>query len=414
MNDFNIGSSTIYDIKKQKEQIKKFASEAVIAKNMESRHTLKKPKLEILDSALYAWFNAKRSEGKTVTGPMITEKAKEFHRNLNVESTCVFSEGWLQKFKNRHGIRKLHAAGESKSANENATEEYKSYFSSLVGHWELTRSQVYNADETGLLWRCLPTSTLAGGDEKCAEGFKKNKHRLTILLCANASGDHQLTPFVIGKYKKPRALKGILNLPVHYDAQSNALMTAELFKDWFYHHFVPEVKENFKKHGMPEDSKALLLLDNCTAHPRTYDLVSGNIFVDYLPPNVTPLIQPMNQGVIQSVKCFYRKSFVQGILDSDCNIKDFQRQFNVKDAIFTIALAWNQMKEVTLQWCWHKVWPNDGDAAHDPHITSNGLEIRTMEESKPFFKFHTTTSDGELAISKPRLEQKKLAANSPP
>lgn len=375
MRDFNIGSSTIYDIKKQKEELKKFAAEAVTAKNTESRHTLKKPKLEILDCALYTWFSAKRSEGKPVTGPMIIEKAKQFHRDLNIESACVFSDGWLQKFKIRHGIRKLDVAGESRSADENAAEEYKDTFSSLVLRWELTRCQVYNADETGLLWRCLPTSTLAGGDEKSAKGFKKNKDRLTVLLCANASGDHQLTPVVIGKYKKPRALKGIVNLPVHYDAQSNAWMTADLCKDWFFHHFVPDVKENFKKRGMPEDSRVLLLLDNCTAHPPASDLVSGNIFAVYLPPNVTSLIQPMDQGVIQNFKCFYRRSFVQGLLDADSDVKDFQKQFNVKDAIFAIALAWNLVKEVTLQRCWRKLWPNDEDADQNQNVTGDGQNM---------------------------------------
>ena len=40
---------------------------------------------------------------------------------------------------------------------------------------DLTPEQIYNADETGLLWRCLPTSTLAGGGEKAAKGLKKTK-----------------------------------------------------------------------------------------------------------------------------------------------------------------------------------------------------------------------------------------------
>lgn len=44
MCDFNIGSSTIYDIYKE---LKKFTAQAVMAKHMESRHTLKKPKFEI-------------------------------------------------------------------------------------------------------------------------------------------------------------------------------------------------------------------------------------------------------------------------------------------------------------------------------------------------------------------------------
>lgn len=72
---------------------------------------------------------------------------------------------------------------------------------------------------------------------------------MTALLCANVPDDHQLTPVVIGKYKKPRAFEGVLNFPVHYDVQSNAWVTAEPFKNRFFHHFVPEVNNNFKKLG---------------------------------------------------------------------------------------------------------------------------------------------------------------------
>ncbi|GBM17648.1 Jerky [Araneus ventricosus] len=88
-------------------------------------------------------------------------------------------------------------------------------------------------------------------------------------------------------------------------------MTAALFKDWCFHHFVPEVKESFKSFGLPEDTKAILLLDNCKAHPPVDELVSGHIVATLLPPNVTSLIQPMDQRVIQNFKCFYRRSFIQ-------------------------------------------------------------------------------------------------------
>ncbi|XP_035212156.1 jerky protein homolog [Stegodyphus dumicola] len=329
MNQFNIGSSTIYDIKKQKDELMKFASQSVTTEKLASRQTLKKPKLEQLDSVLFKWFSAVRSEGKPVTGPMIVEKAKKFGQDLGVaESECNYSDGWLRNFKFRHGIRRLDVTGE----------------------------KIYNADETGLLWRCLPTSTLAGGGEKAAKGLKKNKDRLTVLLCANVSGNHRVTPFVIGKSAKPRAFKNVTHLPVQYDAQSNAWITAALFKDWFFHHFVPEVKESFKSLGLPEDTKAILLLDNCEAHPPVDELFSGNIVATLLPPNVTSLIQPMDQGVIQNFKCFYGRSFIQGLLNADCDVTDFQKMFTVKDAVYAIA-SWNQVKNTTLQKCWRKLWP---------------------------------------------------------
>jgi hypothetical protein len=68
-----------------------------------------------------------------------------------------------------------------------------------VQEHDLTSEQIYNADETGLLWRCLPNKPLAGGDEKVADGFKLNKERLTVLCCANAAGTHRVKLLVIGK-----------------------------------------------------------------------------------------------------------------------------------------------------------------------------------------------------------------------
>lgn len=359
MTEFNIGSSTIYDIKKQKQNLEKFVSESASVKSLDIRQTLKKPKLDTLDSVLYTWFSAKRAEGKPITGPMIIEKAKVFHRELNLpeDEMLSFSKGWLHNFKIRHGIRKLDISGEIKSADEAAANEYKITFQNLVDQYDLSAPQIYNADETGLLWRCLPNSTLAGSDESSAKGFKKNKDRLTVLVCGNASGDHKLTPFVIGKYKKPRPLKNVTNMPVIYSAQSNAWMTSDQFKNWFFHHFVPAVKDNFEKLGLPKDSKAVLILDNCRAHPSASELVSGNIFCTYLPANVTPLIQPMDQGVIQNFKCKYRAIFIQSLLSSDCSVQDFQRQFNIKDAIFAAAVAWNGVKSTTLHRGWRKLWP---------------------------------------------------------
>uniref|UniRef100_K7F9V3 DDE-1 domain-containing protein n=1 Tax=Pelodiscus sinensis TaxID=13735 RepID=K7F9V3_PELSI len=242
--------------------------------------------------------------------------------------------------------------------NHVAAEEYSAIFEQLVEEHRLSPCQMYNADETGLLWRCLPNSTLVGGGEKAAHGFKMNKDRITVLVCANASGTHKLKLLVIGKYKKPRAFKTLMSLPVIYEAQWNAWMTSEIFKDWFFNHFVLAVKENFRKEGLLEDNKAVLLLDNCRAHPPASELVSGNIFATYLPPNVMSLIQPMDQGVIQNFKYFYRGTFVQKLVNSDCSVSEFQSDFNLKDAVYAAALAWKDVKKVTVRKCWRKLWPS--------------------------------------------------------
>ena len=66
----------------------------------------------------------------------------------------------------------------------------------------------------------------------------------------------------------------------------------EIFKDWFFKHFVPAVRK-FQEEVLkidPKDVKALLILDNAPAHPSESTLVShdGKIRVIFSHP-MSPL-----------------------------------------------------------------------------------------------------------------------------
>jgi hypothetical protein len=74
-----------------------------------------------------------------------------------------------------------------------AAKQYSVTFEQLIKDNNLTDDQMYNADETGLYWKCLPTKTLADGTEKSASGFKQNKERITVIVCANASANTELS-----------------------------------------------------------------------------------------------------------------------------------------------------------------------------------------------------------------------------
>lgn len=81
-------------------------------------------------------------------------------------------------------------------------------------------NQIYNADKTGLLWRSLPRRTLVDSYETGPAGYKLNKDRVTVMVCANADGSHKIPLFIIGKSKNPRC-----TMSVHYAGQANAWMT---------------------------------------------------------------------------------------------------------------------------------------------------------------------------------------------
>ena len=212
--------------------------------------------------------------------------------------------------------------------NSNLDMEYVSY-KFKVNHYQLiqvvlkilnklfvekegySQDSVYNADESGLNWKALSRKSLASCQEHAARSFKVSKERVTIMTCANAAGTHKLPLLLIGKSKKPRCFKNIKSLPVTYTAQKNAWMDSKLFLNWFENDFIKNVKKWRQDHH--KTGKVLLLLDNAPTHPsaEVLNLIDPDYKVMFFPPNVTSLIQPMDQGVIEKFKRMYRKQMLR-------------------------------------------------------------------------------------------------------
>ncbi|XP_035658123.1 tigger transposable element-derived protein 4-like [Branchiostoma floridae] len=103
----------------------------------------------------------------------------------------------------------------------------------------------------------------------------------------------KLTPLVIGKSQTPSCFRAKC-VPLPWENNKTAWMTAAIFKDW-----VRNVDEEMGKRW----KKILPLLDNCTVHP--HDVPLSNIRLMFLPAHNTPLIQPLDQGIIQNFKALY-------------------------------------------------------------------------------------------------------------
>lgn len=149
-------------------------------------------------------------------------------------------------------------------------------------------------------------------------------------------------------------------LPVKYSGQKNAWMTSAVFHDWFHNTFVPYVCTKLAALG--QDCKAVLLLDNCSAHPDASELVNddGAIVAKFLPPNVTSLIQPMDQGVLQALKRRYKKKLLRRLIiedDRGVSVIDFLKTINMKTVADFIAEAWDEIQPSTLRKSWQKILP---------------------------------------------------------
>ena len=121
---------------------------------------------------------------------------------------------------------------------------------------------MHNAVDIRLWWKKMPNRTFISENEKTADGFKVSKDQVTLVLCSSASGDCMTKPMLIYRSINPRALKGIIEnvLPVYWKANSNAWVTADLFRNWCLNCFVPEVEIYLKRNNL--EFKAVLLVDN--------------------------------------------------------------------------------------------------------------------------------------------------------
>ena len=182
------------------------------------------------------------------------EKAGELAQELGID--FVPCSGWLGRFKRRHGIIFKAFSGEAASVDMSTVETWRG--SALKELLQLYKpDDIFNADKTGIFFKCLPDKTLDFKGAICTGG-KKAKDRLTVLVAANMSGKEKLPLFDIGKTAKPRCFNNVKSLPVDYAANKKAWMTSDLFVSW--------LRKLDKKYLLQGRSIAMIV-DNCPAHP---------------------------------------------------------------------------------------------------------------------------------------------------
>ena len=123
----------------------------------------------------------------------------DFAKELNITDFKA-SDGWLDRWKNRHNVVFRAISGEERSYAEEMTGSWaQTHIPTILSRYDLR--DIYNADEFGLFYQQLPTKSFHLKGEQCAGG-KFSKVRLTGLAAGNAAGE-KLAMFVIGKAEKP-------------------------------------------------------------------------------------------------------------------------------------------------------------------------------------------------------------------
>ena len=156
--------------------------------------------------------------------------------------------------------------GEAARGDRDAAEQHHEKFKELIEEGCFVSQQVFNCDETGLFWKRMPRRTYTMKDTTLP-GHKLMKDQLTLLLCANASGDCKVKPLLIYHSQNPRAFKNIRKnrLGVLLRSNHKAWVTRSLFSDWVTVVFGLTVHDYLRGKDFPQ--KVLLVMDNAPAHP---------------------------------------------------------------------------------------------------------------------------------------------------
>ncbi|XP_064089258.1 tigger transposable element-derived protein 1-like [Macrobrachium nipponense] len=200
---YDRSTSTICTILKQKDAIKSATPAKGTTILSQSRTNIH----DEMEKLLLVWVKEKELAGDTVTETVICEKAwssiyadlvKKEASTSKEASEEVFkaSHGWFDNFKKRTGIHSVVRHGEAASADVKAAYTYIQKFAALVAREGYIPQQVFNCDETGLFWKKMPRRTYITA-EKMMPGHKPMKDRLTLALCANASGDCNVKPLLV-------------------------------------------------------------------------------------------------------------------------------------------------------------------------------------------------------------------------
>ena len=267
-----------------------------------------------MNDRLEGWYNL-FADDAIITDLELRDKAKEIARkeNLVLPNDFNFSHDWL-RFKRKRDIHQEVMHGEAGSADEVGIELCREFLPGILAQFEL--EDIYNLDETGLFYRRLPTRSLM---HKKRKGKKLNKMRCTVDVITNVTGSN-IHLQVIGQSKRShcfgRALRPFGHFGIDYYNNETSWMRSDIFSS-VMKKFSNRIRRKNK------DRKVILLMDNFSVHKMNHERVRplnfnggfrgfqfDNVTCLFLPPNVTSVCQPLDQGIIATLKAQYRHRHV--------------------------------------------------------------------------------------------------------
>ncbi|NXY27085.1 TIGD3 protein, partial [Atrichornis clamosus] len=265
-----------------------------------------------LEAALLRWVEGAHTTDLPAGRPLLQLRARHLAGTLGRPDPEP-SSGWLARVGSYHGLASKKPPAEKGDAEQPMTEHWAgTVLPGLLRSYAPT--EIFACGETAVL---LPAG--APGDCAC--------ERLTLLLCANASGSEKVPLRAVGDSPRPRCLRGVNleQMPWSYRASSLAGVTAPLFAEW-----LREFNEGVRRQG----KSVLLLLAKHEAHPY---LQLSNVRMVFVPP-ATTLALPLDRGIASDLKGHYRRRLLRWL-----PAERGAGQPTLLDVLHMLAQAWGDV-----------------------------------------------------------------------
>ena len=390
--DFGIGKSQMYNLYKQRESLPKRGVHA----SVHAKVLCNKAKHKEIDQSVFEWFCSIRGQRKPLPVSKSLLKARAlFEAKLRGISNFKASDGWVYNWRWRYNIGKsVRLHGEASDVNleeaEKAIEELRATIS--VGGYKV--QNIFNMDETALFFRAIPSTCRSylmstEGDIRVRGRGCKSMHakeRLTLMLCTNATGTLKISPVIIGSAKKPRCFKD--NPPrVPYLHQKNAWTDKVTYGQW-WDIFLKQIRSW-------TSDPVVLLIDGFSGHDLNCTDPLGQVRVIMFPPIVTSIYQPLDQGIIATLKAFYKAKLLGRLVSTAPSFTNLQLLAkdlpqgcvgltygcppHVSDATELVKEAWNNISPSTIAACWQRAQCISASDAAD--VATSSIEYKTSVEA---------------------------------
>ncbi|KAM9894859.1 hypothetical protein OXX79_008441 [Metschnikowia pulcherrima] len=284
------------------------------------------------------------------SGALIRKIALDLWKSKDRDATKEFkaSGGWLQGFLNGFEYYSYTRHGEAASIDEEDLKKFRERLQEEIS--EYAPADIWNYDETGLWWKKFPRR---GNTCKRYSGKKGGTYsRITAMLCCNANGSDKFRPWFIGKqdhYECFGENNAMLDpLDCHYSGREKALMDVDLMESWLgaFNHYVKQ-----------KGRKVILLMSNHSSRKRAVRIMAAakkldSVKVQFLPPNTTSKLQPLNQGIICKFKSGYAKRWLRFLIRCSEKSIDPMKRATMLDAVKWGIWAWDEVDADCIYHCW--------------------------------------------------------------